>query len=803
MANKQQLIERFKKLEALKAELERRAGKDRLLNYTPHPKQKLLHGAINSHKIVIALCGNRWGKTECLIAEALSQALGYRPWDNTKTRTPPSKILICVPQFAAISDYIVPKLDKLEPDGFRLPGREGRKYGHAGVESSRHYTNGSMIAFASYVQPPEAFQGRDWDFIGLDETVPKEIFDVLLMRTVDRKGKLMMTLTPENMGSAWIFDDIYSMAGKDDTIFQITGASYDNPNIPREELEAMEKRFSPEEREAKLYGKFKHLMGRVYPMYDEEIHCYDETKVKIEASWPKGLVIDPHDRKPFAMGWFAVSPSNDIYFFEEWPPDNFLDHKTPHSFDEYVSIIEAIERSIPGGTESIAWRLIDPNFGRSKKAVSGQSVEEAFADYKLYFDSNINDDVTTGHIAVKQKLSYDKTLPRSEINKPKLYFKKGLTNFHRAFLNYTYDTRRMEMEKGVTERPKERYKDFCLARGTLIKTIHGDIPIENIKPGMFALTDIGPKEILAQAQTGQNVETYTVQFSDGSTLTGTGNHKVFLQNGKKIPIDLLRYRDMVSAWEGKRPTTGSLAGVDTISLDLDFFTEKSGRSILDQSQRECISTIKTETDSIIESETLNSLQSKSTGQSIPWMTSEESGSHGISAREAIGPKRWRPGTNPKKVERGPRSISSKHGGIESQKKETASNASQGSSLRSASKASSAQITANLPSEESLALIMREGNASYVKNRSLSINTEKPKLVHLPALEVLTVKRSSKSDVFDLTIDEAHRYYANGILVSNCDIVRYCVMFEPTFITKEDSFHNDLKMIERIARSRVR
>lgn len=398
--------------------------------------------------------------TEMLVAECLAMVLGYRPWNGTKTRMPPNKILICVPTFSAISDYIIPKFDRLEPDGCRLPGREGRKYGHAGIESSRHYFNGSQVSFASYQQELKSFMGRDWDGVGLDESSPKEIFDVLLMRTVDRDGRIMMTLTPENMDAAWIFDDLYSMAGKDRQIFQITGSSYDNPYLPKEVLAQIEARLSPEEKEAKIYGKFKHLMGRVFQEYDENVHCYDPEKIKIEESWPKGICIDPHDRKPFAMAWFAVNPQNDMYFFEEWPPDNFLEHKTPHSFDEYVKIINAIEDGIPGGAASVQWRLMDPNFGRSRKAVSGNSVEEEFEEKGLYFDTQIDDDVMSGHIEIKNRLSWDKTKPLSELNRPKLFFKKGLTNMHRAFLNYTYDTRRMEMEKGVTERPKQKYKDM-------------------------------------------------------------------------------------------------------------------------------------------------------------------------------------------------------------------------------------------------------------------------------------------------------------------------------------------------------
>lgn len=451
-------IEKYKKLEQLRDEAKRRLGKMKLELYEPHPGQKKFHEA--KEKIRICLTGNRWGKTEALVAEALSYAIGYRPWDGTKTRTPPNKILICVPTFSAILEYIVPKFDRLEPEGLRLSGREGVRYLHSSIPGSYHYRNGSMIAFGSYQQEIAHFQGRDWDAVFLDETCPKEIFDILMMRVVDRKGRIHMTLTPENMGAAWIFDDLYSMAGEDIDIFQITGTSYDNPHIPHDELKNTEARLSPEEREAKIYGRFKHLMGRVFPEYDKDIHCLDLSSIKGLEELPKGVVIDPHDRKPFAMAWFAVTPQNDIIFLEEWPDDNFLDHKIPHSFEEYVRVIQAIEERLPGGQGTIQWRLMDPNFGRSKKAISGRSVEEEFEMYGLYFDTRIEDDVTTGHLSIRKRLAYDKAIPKSELNRPHLYFRNGLQNFHKSFLNYIYDHRKMEEDKGVTERPKEKYKDF-------------------------------------------------------------------------------------------------------------------------------------------------------------------------------------------------------------------------------------------------------------------------------------------------------------------------------------------------------
>ena len=40
--------------------------------------------------------------------------------------------------------------------------------------------------------------------------------------------------------------------------------------------------------------------------------------------------------------------------------------------------------------------------------------------------------------------------------------------------------------------------------------------------------------------------------------------------------------------------------------------------------------------------------------------------------------------------------------------------------------------------------------------------------------MLAVEPHGTADVYDLTVDEAHEFYANGILVSNSDSLRYVV-----------------------------
>lgn len=75
--------------------------------------------------------------------------------------------------------------------------------------------------------------------------------------------------------------------------------------------------------------------------------------------------------------------------------------------------------------------------------------------------------------------------------------------------------------------------------------------------------------------------------------------------------------------------------------------------------------------------------------------------------------------------------------------------------------------------------MSEENAPFVAASSRSISTRSEK----PALKVAAVfSQAERADVYDLTVEGAHCFYVNGILVSNChDGLQYlCMHVAPDF-----------------------
>lgn len=69
--------------------------------------------------------------------------------------------------------------------------------------------------------------------------------------------------------------------------------------------------------------------------------------------------------------------------------------------------------------------------------------------------------------------------------------------------------------------------DACLIAGTLVMTELGEIPIEDVRPGMRVWTRAGLRPVLRAGKTGESLPLTRVVLADGRELLGTGNHPVW------------------------------------------------------------------------------------------------------------------------------------------------------------------------------------------------------------------------------------------------------------------------------------
>jgi hypothetical protein len=244
------------------------------------------------------------------------------------------------------------------------------------------------------------------------------------------------------------------------------------PGVTKEQIDAWAETLDEDEKRARIYGEFFDLQGRVYKSFSRkrppEGHVMPRDEWMAEnkdwRTYPGFCVVDPHDRKPFAIAWGVVTPRDQMVFIDEWPNVDFIRQKSWRaSTPEYAETIRNKERNLwmtmtdasaaYVGEErpaNIMWRIMDPNFGRTPKAGTGRTLEDEFCDFDLNFDTSVDDDVEEGHIVVKRDL-YEK----------RLLFLDNCTNTIKAMESYVWDEYRGKTDRSPKEKPKDKYKDFA------------------------------------------------------------------------------------------------------------------------------------------------------------------------------------------------------------------------------------------------------------------------------------------------------------------------------------------------------
>lgn len=443
------------------------------LFYAPHPKQSLFHKSRKS-QVRGSFARNQGGKTTMFLIEILSWGFGEDLWSGQpiekigKTKWQPRmRFFIGAQDYSnAHAETILPKLNELLP--LKELGVEFQKT--SGIINRLVFPEpySFSIKLLSYDQAESKQEGPTWNGGGFDEPPPRGMYVACRRGCMKHAAPIVFVATP--LREPWMYDDIYAHKSsvhveteadlkllKWDSKAIIKIGRNDNPHITAEQMAAFEESLDEEEKQARIHGEFLHLQGRVYKSFDRATMVLDRDKFFVDhpgwQSYPSFCVMDPHDRKPFAIAWGVLTPRDEIVFIEEWPSFDFAKQKTWRwSIEEYAQMIRERERQIwtERGSDAVTWRIMDPNFGRTQKAGGGLTVEETFADLGLFFDTSVDDDIESGHMAVK-----------SDIFNKRVFWLSNCLNSAKAMENYTWDDYRGQGDRAPKERPKDKFKDFA------------------------------------------------------------------------------------------------------------------------------------------------------------------------------------------------------------------------------------------------------------------------------------------------------------------------------------------------------
>ncbi len=309
--------------------------------------------------------------------------------------------------------------------------------------------------------------------------------------------------------------------------------------------------------------------------------------------------------------------------------------------------------------------------------------------------------------------------------------------------------RKEDKNGNVLEEPVKFNDHLCFVAGTKILILNGWKNIENIRCGDSILTRSGTHLAIVSGQTGFE-DVINITFSNGISLIGTGNHPIWIEGKGFIRLDTLRYGDKITICTAKQ-------------LSLETF------------QKDAISTTKMETPITTQSQILNVSQELIICQNLRnniikriqqnlkniWMKLDRLQKNGIVRKMA-------------------------ENGIHNMEKRRMQNESRLSNpvtiveknIRTSIEVNvpgSVQMPVNLHGDDLNERMMKQGFVSSVPVSLGSIDMLKPELALENVRVLYLVKLKRKQIVYNLEVETAHEYFANGLLVSNCDAARYCIL----------------------------
>ena len=317
----------------LAKELKKRQRFEKISFYDPYPYQLDFHATGFEHNQRLLMAANRIGKSYCGAAEMAYHLTGIYPewWTGKKFYKPitawaggvsnettrdivQAELLGSPDDPEAFGSGAIPKETIIKTE--RKPGVPNAK----SVALIRH-TSGenSSLHFKAYEMGVDKWQGRSVDVVWLDEEPSRELYSQAVTRTLDRKGMVYMTFTPEQGMTetvAAFMNDIkkgqsLSNATWDDASEHVKTLRGKEGHLNDDVMEQILSAYSPHEREMRRFGRPSIGSGLIFPIPEENLMI---DPITIEDHWPRIAAIDFGWDHPTAVVWCAVDNESETFY---------------------------------------------------------------------------------------------------------------------------------------------------------------------------------------------------------------------------------------------------------------------------------------------------------------------------------------------------------------------------------------------------------------------------------------------------------------------------------------------------------
>ena len=281
--------------------------------------------------VVLLSAANGVGKTE--LAMNMLAHLFYpdnNPYFQHKLFTdfPYPKKARIISEPTTVDQTIVPGLKNVMPVG-HYTSRKGRKMYDAYWDTD----TGWHFDIMTYEQSVKEFESSTLGLAWFDEPPPRAIFKATVARM--RKGGIIFITATPLTGSAWMYDDLIAnpdeLLKSDDkeAVEKKRKVAYLEADVEtaciqhgirgflqHEHIDNMISQYDEEDLQARVKGKFQHLIGLVYKMFTRRIHVIKPFEINHE-DFVVVEALDPHPRNPDATMWLATNRKGQKFVVDE------------------------------------------------------------------------------------------------------------------------------------------------------------------------------------------------------------------------------------------------------------------------------------------------------------------------------------------------------------------------------------------------------------------------------------------------------------------------------------------------------
>jgi hypothetical protein len=491
-------------------------------------------------RVHLVTFGNRTGKTDFLGEFLCGAAKGNRWVNKEYARSPFFKALQSKRDDETLTIWWVCEGELMKENGpdykaikKHIPDAKFSQKSNNGVfrqirvpilKSDRKTPGYVTISVKTHDMETTAFAGDNVDLIICDEPPPQEKWGEMSGRMVNLKGdvggRIIIGATPLKI--AGYLGDIVEDAEtqEDGRVVHDEGSIWENcagDELPEEQAKRLgipwdaekkmwatrghlssegienaiknwEKSGDPDEVVARTDGKFTHVQGRIYKVFTKKSHVI--VPFDIPKTYPVVQICDPHDARPDAAAWFAVTPNERWVGIAEYPLRPFWlitsrDETIAQTCESWRKIEEPFKHQI-------ALRIGDPNKMNDPDPATNLLLKELYAQHptgvkgKTYrFNTNVIDKIETGHELVRQAIWCDREklerFPNEPMYRPRLTVFETCQNLYTYMMKYTRKAWR-DPSKPMPTKLDEAWKDYAdLVRYFVMKMSMGGLNYHALK----------------------------------------------------------------------------------------------------------------------------------------------------------------------------------------------------------------------------------------------------------------------------------------------------------------------------------